>query len=96
MENTIYYAAVNRVGEERGFRFIGGSRICDPSGKTLASEPGDMETVLFAEIDPARARQKRLVRVPGKHEVNRIADRRPEFYGKIVEPRGNRPATAGS
>lgn len=85
MENTIYYAAVNRVGEERGFRFIGGSRICDPSGKTLASEPGEAEAVLVAEIDPSRARQKRLIRVPGKHEVNRIADRRPEFYGKIVE-----------
>jgi predicted amidohydrolase len=96
MENTIYYAAVNRVGEERGFRFIGGSRICDPSGKTLASEPGDGEAVLFAEIDPARARQKRLIRVPGKHEVNRIADRRPEFYGKIVEPRGGGTPVTGT
>ena len=95
MENTIYYAAVNRVGEERGFRFIGGSRICDPSGKTLASEPGDGEAVLIAEIDPARARQKQLIRVPGKHEVNRIADRRPEFYGKIVEPRAGGVAASG-
>lgn len=88
MENTIYYAAVNRVGEERGFRFIGGSRICDPSGKTMASEPGDGEAMLIAEIDPHRARQKQLVRVPGKHEVNRIADRRPEFYGKIAATGG--------
>ncbi len=87
MENTIYYAAVNRVGEERGFRFIGGSRICDPLGKTLAADEGDGESVLFAEIDPALARRKQLVRVPGKHEVNRIADRRPEFYAKLSEPK---------
>ena len=29
LENHIYYAAVNRVGEERGFRFIGQSRLAD-------------------------------------------------------------------
>jgi predicted amidohydrolase len=85
MENTIFYAAVNRVGEERGFRFIGGSRICDPVGKSLAAEDSDREAVLFAEIDPDRARQKHIVRVPAKHEINRIADRRPEFYAKITE-----------
>lgn len=85
MENTIYYAAVNRVGEERGFRFIGGSRICDPAGKTLAVAEG--EAVLHAEIEPGRARQKQIVRVPGKHEINRIRDRRPEFYRAIAEPK---------
>ncbi len=85
MENTIYYAAVNRVGEERGFRFIGGSRICDPLGKTLAVAEGGAEAVLYADVDPTSARQKQLVRVPGKHEVNRIRDRRPEFYSKLTE-----------
>ncbi len=87
MENTIYYAAVNRVGEERGFRFIGGSRICDPFGNTLAAEDSAGEAVLVAEIDPARARQKHIVRLPGKHEIDRIGDRRPEFYGTITAAR---------
>ena len=86
MENTIYYAAVNRVGEERGFQFIGGSRICDTVGNTLAAAEGTDEVMLMAEIDVERARQKRLVRVPGKHEINRIADRRPEFYRRLIEP----------
>jgi predicted amidohydrolase len=86
MENTIYYAAVNRVGEERGFQFIGGSRICDPAGNTLAAAEGTNEMMLRAEIDVARARQKRLIRVPGKHEINRIADRRPQFYSKLTDP----------
>jgi predicted amidohydrolase len=85
MENTIYYAAVNRVGEECGFRFIGGSRICDPAGCTLAAAGSTDEVVLCAEVVTARARQKHLVRVPGKHEINRIVDRRPEFYGLLTD-----------
>lgn len=88
MENTVYTIAVNRVGEERGFRFIGRSSIIDPTGARLAFGTVDREEVLYAEIQPALARQKRLVRVAGKHEVNRIADRRPGFYAPLVEPNG--------
>jgi predicted amidohydrolase len=85
MENTIYFMAVNRVGEESGFRFIGASSIADPSGKILA-RAGEGEAVIIAEVDPEKARKKHLVRVPGRHEINRIGDRRPEFYGKLVDP----------
>ncbi|MEO6811013.1 MAG: carbon-nitrogen hydrolase family protein [Isosphaeraceae bacterium] len=88
MENTVYAIAVNRVGEERGFRFIGRSSIIDPTGARLAFGSVDREEVLYAEIKPALARQKRLVRVAEKHEVNRIKDRRPGFYGPLVEPNG--------
>lgn len=85
LENHVYYAAANRVGEERGFRFIGRSRIVDPLGRTLAVAGPDGEELLVAEIEPERARQKRIVRVPGKHIIDRIADRRPEFYGPIAD-----------
>ena len=88
MENTVYVMAVNRVGEESGFRFIGASSIVDPSGKRLAQAGPDSEEMLLAEIDPALARRKRLVRVPGRHEINRIADRRPRFYEILTEPNG--------
>jgi 5-aminopentanamidase len=87
MENTVYAMAVNRVGEESGFRFIGSSSIVDPNGRVLA-RAGDVEEILTAEIDPSRARQKHLVRVPGRHEINRIADRRPRFYDVLVAPNG--------
>jgi predicted amidohydrolase len=87
MENTVYVMAVNRVGEESGFRFIGGSSIADPSGKVLA-RAGAGEGVIAADVDPQKARNKHLVRVPGRHEINRIADRRPRFYGPLVEPNG--------
>ena len=87
LENNIFYAAVNRVGVERGFRFIGRSRIVDVQGKTLALASPDQEEILYAEIDPLKAREKRIVRVPGKHEIHRFNDRRPEFYGEIVQPK---------
>lgn len=91
MENAVYYAAINRVGTERGFTFIGKSRICAPSGKTLATGSDSDEEILYAEIDPLIARDKRVVRVPGKHAIDRLADRRPEMYGSLVEPHNLTP-----
>jgi predicted amidohydrolase len=88
MENVAYMMAVNRVGEERGFTFIGRSSIASTNGQILASAGPDREEILFAEIDPAKARQKRLVRVPKLHEIDRIADRRPQYYEPIVKPNG--------
>lgn len=84
MENHVYYAAINRVGTERGFRFIGKSKICGPSGCVLAEAPHEEEALLYAEIDLELARRKRVIRVPGKHEIDRFADRRPEMYGRIA------------
>jgi predicted amidohydrolase len=91
MENAVYFAAVNRVGTERGFEFIGRSRICAPNGETLAVSTGADEEILYAEIDPEQARNKRVVRVPGKHAIDRLADRRPEMYGLLVEPHNMKP-----
>ena len=85
MENGVYYAAVNRVGTERGFNFIGRSSICAPNGAVLAASQGTEEEILYAEIDPERSRRKHIVRVPDKHEINRMADRRPEMYGLLTE-----------
>lgn len=86
MENNVYYACVNRVGTERGFSFIGKSKICDPGGKTITEAPHTDEAILYADIDIERARTKRIERVPGKHIIDRFADRRPELYGRLSEP----------
>ncbi|HLJ94882.1 MAG TPA: carbon-nitrogen hydrolase family protein [Gemmataceae bacterium] len=86
-ENHIYYAAVNRVGEERGFHFIGQSRIVDCDGELLAATDGDGEAMLLAVLDPDRARHKQIVNIPGKYEINRVADRRPEMYGPLCDRR---------
>jgi predicted amidohydrolase len=84
LENHVYYAAVNRVGTERGFRFIGLSRIVGCSGEFLAASDDDTPTILYADIDPERARNKAIVNIPGKYELHRTKDRRPARYGPIV------------
>jgi predicted amidohydrolase len=84
MENHIYFAGINRVGEERGFHFIGQSRLVDCNGELLAAAGAEPE-IVYAEIDPAVARNKRLIKVPGKYELDRLADRRPEMYGPLCE-----------
>ena len=86
MENGIYFAAVNRVGTERGFSFIGCSRVCDPVGATIDSAEHTRPAVVRTTIDVTVARQKRIVRVPGKHVIDRMADRRPEMYEALTEP----------
>jgi predicted amidohydrolase len=82
LENHLYYLAVNRVGEERGFRFIGQSRLFDPSAEVLASG-GEGEQILYGEVDPARARDKHIVWQKGKYELDRLKDRRPDMCGPI-------------
>lgn len=87
LENHLYYAAVNRVGVERGTRFIGQSKLVNVNGELLASAGESDEEIILAEIDPERARNKQIVRIPGKFMLHRANDRRPEMYGPIVEPR---------
>jgi predicted amidohydrolase len=85
LENNVYYMSINRVGVERGFEFIGKSKICDPKGGVLATADHSDEEILYATIDPAQARQKHLVAVPGQHEVHRFKDRRPATYRLLTQ-----------
>jgi predicted amidohydrolase len=85
MENHVYFAAANRVGEERGFRFRGESRFVDCDGELMAWCNGDREEILYATIDPENARQKREVKIPGEYEIDRVNDRRPDMYGLICK-----------
>lgn len=86
-ENHFHVVAADRVGEERGFRFVGHSKIVDFSGQVLAEAGETEETILYAELDLAAANNNRVVRVPGQWELDRIAARRPEMYGPITELR---------
>jgi predicted amidohydrolase len=85
-ENCVYLIAVNRVGDERGVRFFGRSKIADCAGASAAEGRPYQEDILYAEIDPAAARKKHQVIVPGELEIDTIRDRRPEFYGALVQP----------
>jgi len=50
----------NRVGEERGARFWGGSKIIGPTGETLAEADHDRECLLTATLDYGAIRQARF------------------------------------
>jgi predicted amidohydrolase len=84
-ENLVNLMAINRAGEERGVRFIGRSKIVDPTGTTLAEGNHFIEDLVFADIDMAAADQKHKVVIPGELEVDMLEDRRPEFYGLLTE-----------
>ena len=91
LENNVYFISVNRVGTERTFPFIGRSKIAGPHGQTLAEAAHTNEEIIYAQIDPAIARQKHLVRRPGSHEIHRLADRHPELYAPLLAPHGLTP-----
>ena len=84
-ENRVFVVAANRVGVERGRRFIGRSQIVAPSGKILCEAGPDDETILYADLNLAEAREKRIVIEPGEWELDVIGGRRPDLYGALVK-----------
>jgi predicted amidohydrolase len=83
-ENHVNFAAVNRVGVERGWRFIGRSKVVDFNGDTRAEADKEEEVILEVELDLGEANNNLIVNQPGRYEIDRIADRRPEFYEIIA------------
>ena len=90
-ENKAHLVAVDRIGRERGVRFIGSSKIIDAWGDMLAEASSDDEEIIYAEVALAEARQKRIVFKAGEFELDFVGDRRPELYGKVTEVRGTEP-----
>ncbi|MFC1979410.1 carbon-nitrogen hydrolase family protein [Chloroflexota bacterium] len=83
-ENRVHFVAVDRVGNERGTRFLGHSKIIDASGNTLAEASSDDEEIIYAEVSLTEARQKHIVFEADKFEIDFIRHRRPELYGEIT------------
>jgi len=84
-ENRVHLVAADRVGNERGARFLGRSKIVSASGDTLVEASGDNEETIYAEVSLAEARQKHIVIKAGEFEVDLIHDRRPELYGELTK-----------
>jgi predicted amidohydrolase len=83
-ENRVYLLTANRVGKERWGEFCGWSQIVDPFGVRLAEADGTEETLLVADVDVEKARDKDYV-IPGEYELYLFGHRRPELYGALVE-----------
>jgi predicted amidohydrolase len=85
-ENHLHFAAVNRVGTERGWQFIGRSKVVDCMGDTVIEASRDKEEIVYAELDLELSNRNKIVNVAGSYEIDRLADRRPEYYGIIAQP----------
>lgn len=85
LENHVYYAAADRVGTERGWQFIGRSKVADCNGDTLAEAGAEAEELLVVPIEMQEANNNHIVNVAGAYEVDRVKDRRPELYEMISE-----------
>lgn len=83
-ENHVNFAAANRCGVERGWEFIGRSKVVDFSGDTLAEASRSGEEILITDVDLVEADNNKIVNVAGAYEIDRLADRRPEFYEVVA------------
>jgi len=83
--NGCYVAAVNRVGfepepgaaEGGGIEFFGASFIAGPDGQLLAEAPAGEESIIAADIDPARL-------APQRHGWPFLRDRRIDAYQDLT------------
>ena len=75
--NSVYIAAVNRVGKEDHIHFWGGSFIADPSGAVLA-KANDKESIIIAKCDLDRV--KALQNAWGF-----LRNRRPDVYDPLTK-----------
>lgn len=76
--NGLFIGAANRVGDEHGQRFYGGSFVCDPTGRVLAKAGRDTTEVIFATLQPETLNQWREL-FPLLHQ------RRPEAYARLLD-----------
>lgn len=84
LENHFYTVTADRVGRESAhgetLTFIGQSLICNPEGDVLAAANGVEESVVVADIDPVRARNRMIT----PHN-DLLKDRRPHLYRTDME-----------
>lgn len=75
LENRVYIITADRVGVERGLRFIGFSQIINPKGEILYRSSGTREEFVTRDIDLKLARDKSINR-----RNNLLKDRAPLTY----------------
>lgn len=79
--NSIYIAAADRIGTERGQEFIGQSLITSYTGWPIAGPASyDREEIIYAKANLADARRKR-----NWNEYNQVLrDRRSDVYAEML------------
>jgi predicted amidohydrolase len=73
VENQVVWASSNLAGRWGRLRFLGGAKVVDPDGVTLA-RTGAREGMAVAELDPAAAV------ADARAGIDHLGDRRPDVY----------------
>lgn len=83
--NSMFVAAADRIGVERGQPFLGNSLIVSHTGWALAGPASlDREEMIVAELDLADARRNRHLTPHNE----RLRDRRTDLYGEMLGAAG--------
>jgi predicted amidohydrolase len=77
LENAIYVAAANRIGEEYSYQFLGDSMVVGPRGEVYASIDEEIEAYAVTTIDLDAVRKTR-------EDLQLIQCRSPQAYRAIV------------
>jgi len=77
LENSIYVAAANRIGEDQTYRFFGDSRIVGPRGETYVFVDEEASAYAVASVDLDAIRKTR-------EELQHIQCREPQVYRNLV------------
>ena len=77
LENRVFSATANRVGVERGLRYIGQSQIASPNGSLLVRLGPDSPSAAVVTIDAWTAKDKKV-----HPACDLFKDRRPSLYGR--------------
>lgn len=79
-ENAVFVAYANYVGREADFQYCGLSCAVAPDGSDLARADAVSETLVLADLERDRLDSARA-------RVSYLADRRPDLYRSLGEPR---------
>ncbi|HTX53245.1 MAG TPA: carbon-nitrogen hydrolase family protein [Candidatus Baltobacteraceae bacterium] len=79
LENGVFLAACNHVGQEGEWRMSGKSMIISPLGKLVVQASGTEEQIITAEID-------REAVIQARRRFLLARDRRPDAYTAITQP----------
>jgi predicted amidohydrolase len=77
LENAVYVAAANRIGEEYSYRFFGESMVLGPRGELLTHLDEEIEGYAVTTVELDRVRQIR-------EELQLIQCRQPASYRAVV------------
>ena len=86
-DNAAFVAACNLVGEaEPGRTFAGGLMVIDPRGRVLAESSSDGEDMLVVDLPARTINDIRCGRARSMRQNFFLRFRRPELYGRLLEP----------